>query len=130
MLPWLERKFPGEYAVLEYGRLGPTRTVICATKEEARSKAKEIKRYTLVKKISTHSTWEGNKTLDFLDHFVNVCPNDRITKLISDGVVVSNENDDGTTRYNERAYCCDCGYQVFRRPSDERISQYEENTRK
>ncbi len=77
----------------------------------------------------THRFNENNKTLEFLDDYVKICPNDRETELLRDGCVSIIWNESKTI-YREKAYCPDCGYQVYRRPSNETIRKVEEDMRR
>ena len=81
--------------------------------------------------VKTHRFNKDNKTLEIrVDEHVTLCPNDNETELIGMNPIMSKRRDNGSTEYSQQAYCPDCNYHVFRRPSDETIKEVEENMKK
>ncbi len=74
----------------------------------------------------THRFNQNNKTFDCIDEYVTFCPNDNDTKLVLDSGV-SSMNHAQKKRYEEQAHCPDCNYQVFRKPSLQRIRSFEKS---
>lgn len=123
---------PGEFILIEGRPLNPLKVTFYKTEGELKGATEKYEgRFGptfLVEQIptKTHRFKRDNKTLEFLDIFVEVCPNDRETLLLERGPVMISGTDD-KTRYQELAYCPDCGYRVFRRPSEERIEKVEQH---
>ena len=127
------KEHSGEFVLLEGGPLGII-TTFYKTKgelEKATEKYKGLFGLTFLSRqipVKTHRFNKNNKTLEFLDDYLEVCPNDEETKLLSVGVTTTFEN--GKRKYREIAYCPDCGCQVSRKPSQETIRKVEENMKK
>lgn len=125
---------PGEFVIFERGPFGIVTTFYKRRidLEEAVAKYRTLFGATFLSEqipLKTHRFKENNKTLEFLDYFVDLCPNDSETKLIV-GSSVTRTIDEGKPNYSEVAYCPDCSYKVFRRPSEEKIRRFEKNIRK
>jgi hypothetical protein len=74
--------------------------------------------------VRTHRFNKDNRTLEFrTDEHVKVCPNDKLTKLVTDGAILSVPDDKGSRKYVEWAICLDCGYKVERKPTAEVIGR-------
>jgi len=70
--------------------------------------------------VHASSTFCLKKIIGFSDEFVEFCPNDKKTRLVSNGTITY----DGK-RYEESAVCPDCKYIIYRKPSDESIEKYK-----
>ena len=70
----------------------------------------------------THRFNPDNKTLEFLDYHVEVCPNDNKTRLEVAGPVEITY-DTREPIYREFARCPDCDYKVKREPSKKTIKE-------
>jgi len=128
------KEHPGEFVLFE-GDASEINATFYKTRkelEQATAKYKGLFGPTfLIEQIpfKTHRFNKNNKTLEFLDYHVEVCPNDNETRLLGmAGVMTHFEN--GKPKYHELAYCPDCGYRVFRRPSEETIKRVEEHMEK
>ena len=128
---------PGEYVLLQDTLKDGIKETFYASKAEfdkALAPYKGALGVTIVTEhipVKTHRFNKDNKTLEIrVDEHVTLCPNDNETKLVGSNPIMSQRRDDGSTEYSQEAYCPDCGYKVFRRPSDETIKQVEENMKK
>ena len=126
---------PGEFLLLEIKENKFVESFY-KTENELKEATKKYKKGTVVGgpayrveeiPLKTHRFDPNNITLEHrLDEHVTVCPNDNETELIGyRGIVMS-----GKDRYTQLAKCPDCGYQVFRRASDEDIKRVKENMKK
>lgn len=125
------REHPGEFLLLESGRDG----IEVSFYKTQNDFDKATKKYegsigsTFFAEqipVKTHRFKKGKETLQFIDDYITCCPNDGLTELVVEGGVVKNSCGEAYT-YQEIANCPDCGYQVFRKPSDETIRKFEEN---
>ncbi len=76
--------------------------------------------------INMHRFNKNTKSLEFLDCFIELCPNDNETILIGERII-TRQNINETERYEEIATCHDCGYKVFRKPSEEDIKRFKKS---
>ncbi|MFT4326593.1 MAG: hypothetical protein ACMXYK_03780 [Candidatus Woesearchaeota archaeon] len=75
----------------------------------------------------THRFNPDNLRMQHLDERIACCPNDGLTKLVSQGIVGSS-SDKGHV-YTETMECPDCGYTAFMPPTREDIEKLEEHSR-
>ncbi len=124
------KEHPGEYVLFETNGLEITETFYETKEELYRATAGYEGLFGptfLIEKIpeKTHRFNENNMFFKSSDEYVDVCPNDGETKLVTVSSIMKNKE-----AYRETARCPDCGCLVSRRPSEERIRRYEELLRK
>lgn len=128
------KEHPGEFVLIEGDAFDP-KVTFYKTEEELSKSTEKYKGkfgptfFSSYVPVKTHRFNEGNKTLEYrMEEHVELCPNDGETKLVLSDFCKSSSKSD--FRYEETAICPDCGYRVFRKPSEKRIKRFEENLKK